>query len=389
MKVIYIAYIDRKSGPFFHAKGFISAFTKLVEKLIVIGLKDTDKVLNYNRPKTLKLIKKFQPHITWDLKLIIINIIRLYREHKIIKREKPSLIILRYELYTFSAAFWAWLFKIPLIIEANGSPAYECNKFGMKGNYQLARCFENKILDSAKAIIVISTELKKFFIHARNISEKKIYVNPNGVDLHRFNPNTTNTAKKHLNLSDHFVIGYVGTFSPRHDITTLIEAATIAVSKISEAIFLLVGDGMLSSDIRRLVNEYSLKDHIKFIGRVGHNDIPLYIAAMDTAVTLFPPTLNNQFHGSPVKIFEYMAMKKAIITTKIGQLKEIFTDGYNGFLVDQEDEEGVAKRILEIYSDEQLKKRLGENAYKTLIEKGFTWEDNAKRVFEVCQKVLQ
>jgi glycosyltransferase involved in cell wall biosynthesis len=389
MKVAYFAYIDRKVGPYFHAVGFSSAFSKFVDRLCIIGIKDTDKMPNYNRPKALRLLKKLQPHITWDIKLILKNALRIPREYAILKREKPDIIILRYELYTYSAAVLAWLFKIPLIIEANGSPAFECDKFGTPGNYHLARFFEKRILAASAAINAISKEVKDFIVQTSNITEGKIHINPNGVDLEKFKPRSTAMAKRQLGLGGRFVVGFIGSFSPWHDLMTLVKAAKIVVAYKPNVCFLLVGDGRLRSYIQRRVSECNLNDFVKFTGRVRQDRITSYIAAMDVAIALSLPTYGDKFHGSPVKIFEYMAMKKAIIATRIGQFEEIIADGSNGIIVKQQDEKAVAREIITLTEDEQLRTKLGVNAYNTIIEKGYTWEENAKRAWQVCKAVLQ
>jgi glycosyltransferase involved in cell wall biosynthesis len=388
MKVVYFAYIDRKVGPYFHAIGFAAAFSKFVNKLVVVGLRDTNKILNYNRPKALRVLKKLQPHITWDIKLILKNVLRIPREYSVIKRERPDIVILRYELYTFSAAMLAWLFKVPLIIEANGSPALECDKFGSPGNGHLARFFESRIIGSAKALNVVSNELRNYFIRDDNISKEKINVIPNGVDLKKFKPISTDVAKSQLGLNYEFIVGYTGSFSLRHDLTTLIKAFRIA-KKRKDMQLVLVGDGKLYSKIEKLVAEYGLNNSVVFVGRVSHDLIATYIAAMDITVTLFPPTWAGKFHGSPIKIFEYMAMKKAIITTKIGQLEEIIADGHNGFLVDEQDEKAVARKIITLAEDESLRAELGRNAHKTIIEKRYTWEENAKKNWKICKEVVK
>jgi glycosyltransferase involved in cell wall biosynthesis len=389
MKIAYFAYIDRKVGPYFHAIGFTTAFSKLVDKLIVIGLKDTDKRLNYNRPRALRLLKKLQPHISWDIKLILKNALRIPREYAIVKREKPSTIILRYELYTFSAAVLARSLRIPLLIEANGSPAYECDKFGSPGNYHLARFFEKRILGSANAINSVSKEVKDFFVNASGIADEKIHINPNGVDLNKFRPRLTKVAKRELGFNNRFVVGFIGNFSPWHDVTTLIEAAKIVVRKNKNVCFAIVGDGRHRMDMIRLVTKYDLTDFFKFVGRISHDHIPSYIAAMDVATALSLPTYGDKFHGSPIKMFEYMAMKRAIIATRIGQLEEIIEDGFNGFLVDQQNEEAVACKIITLADNKYLRTKLGENAYNTIVEKGYTWEENARRTWEICKEVVK
>ena len=79
--------------------------------------------------------------------------------------------------------------------------------------------------------------------------------------------------------------------------------------------------GRSSQDIERLIKENGLTDRFTLTGGVPHSDIPKYIAAMDIGIA--PYCCKEPFHGSPMKIFEYMAMGKPVIASAQGQIKDI------------------------------------------------------------------
>jgi glycosyltransferase involved in cell wall biosynthesis len=100
-----------------------------------------------------------------------------------------------------------------------------------------------------------------------------------------------------------------------------------------------------------------------------------------------PLTDGSEFFGSPTKLFEYLAMEKGIIASRLGQIGEVITDGENGLLVQPADTEGLARAIERMSVDCELRTRLGKAARKTAIER-YTWQHNAARVFDAMNAVL-
>ena len=94
-----------------------------------------------------------------------------------------------------------------------------------------------------------------------------------------------------------------------------------------------------------------------------------------------PSTDGSEFFGSPTKLFEYLAMGKGIVASRLGQVGEVIIDGENGLLVEPGDADGLARAIERLAVDGELRSRLGAAARKTAIER-YTWRHNAARVFD-------
>jgi len=93
-----------------------------------------------------------------------------------------------------------------------------------------------------------------------------------------------------------------------------------------------------------------------------------------------PSTDGSEFFGSPTKLFEYLAMGKGIVASRLGQVGEVIIDGENGLLVEPGDADGLARAIERLAGDGELRARLGAAARETAIER-YTWRHNAARVF--------
>jgi len=92
----------------------------------------------------------------------------------------------------------------------------------------------------------------------------------------------------------------------------------------------------------------------------------------------------NGFFGSPTKLFEYMAMSRPVVASRLGQIADVIRDGENGILVDPGDAKALANAIVRLAENNQLREELGAMARQTVIS-GYTWRHNARRVFEFME----
>ncbi|MFY9556630.1 MAG: glycosyltransferase, partial [Blastocatellia bacterium] len=119
-----------------------------------------------------------------------------------------------------------------------------------------------------------------------------------------------------------------------------------------------------------------------FTGRVSHDEVPAFLDACDILVSPHvDSTDGSKFFGSPTKLFEYMAMAKPIVASRLGQIGDVIIDGENGLLVEPGDANALARAIERLAYDEALRARLGASARQTVIKR-YTWKHNAARVFE-------
>jgi glycosyltransferase involved in cell wall biosynthesis len=101
-----------------------------------------------------------------------------------------------------------------------------------------------------------------------------------------------------------------------------------------------------------------------------------------------PSTDGSEFFGSPTKLFEYLAMGKGIVASRLGQVGEVIIDGENGLLVEPGDADGLARAIERLAVDGELRSQLGAAARKTAIER-YTWRHNAARVFDAINVLFE
>jgi len=145
----------------------------------------------------------------------------------------------------------------------------------------------------------------------------------------------------------------------------------------SDISFLFVGAGSERRHIDVLAADPRYRERIVIAGRVPYDEVPGYLAACD--ILAAPHAAAPGFIGSPVKLFEYLAMGKAIVTTDLEQLGEVVQNEHNGLTVPPGDAEALARAIVRLADDEDLRLRLGAAARHD-AETLYTWRGNAERV---------
>ncbi|MBM3254443.1 MAG: glycosyltransferase family 4 protein, partial [Candidatus Omnitrophica bacterium] len=312
---------------------------------------------------------------------------------KIAAKTKPDIIYQRYNILNYSGVTLARHLKIPFILEIHSFATWTRQHWSRtKGRFlRSIHNVEMLNLKAADLLIVVSEPLRKDLINL-GIDEKKILVNPIGVDPQKFNPEVeaelrTQGLKRQLKIgSDKVIVGFAGSFGPWHGIPELTEAIYEILSKhlCSNACFLLIGDGQYRADTEKKLRNY---ENVIFTGQVPYTEIQYYLAFCNILVVPNnPPMHGKEFFGSPTKMFEYMAMGKAIVASNLGQIGLVLENSKTAILVEPGNIRELINGILMLVKDGNLRENLGKNARKKVIAE-HTWKENTKRVMEAVQRL--
>jgi glycosyltransferase involved in cell wall biosynthesis len=148
----------------------------------------------------------------------------------------------------------------------------------------------------------------------------------------------------------------------------------------ANARLLLVGDGPARADLEALAGELRLGERVRFTGVVSRDAVPAYVAAFDIA--LQPAVVA---YASPLKLFEYLALGKAIVAPNQPNIEEVLDDDLNALLFDPAQAGALEALLARLASDEALRRRLGEGARATIGRLHLTWHGNAQRVVALGQ----
>jgi len=290
---------------------------------------------------------------------------------------QPDLIYERANYLQTSGVEVAKKLNIPHVLEVN-SPYVE-ETFELEGAKswfpRWALTAEEKQLRDTDKIVVVSSALRTFFCKRYDLEEDRFLLTPNAIrpeDV-KVDLDLLETLRVDIGLKEEQVIGFVGSIFPWHGVEMLVEA--FAGMKASTHRLLIVGDGEVLPEIKSLAKRLGVADRIVFTGNVPRKEIFTYIELMDICVA---PKAG--WYQSPIKIFEYGSLSKAIIAPALTPLKDVMQDSIHALLI--EPEKGRLTSALEtLTEDASLKNALGTAWYKKVMDQ-HTWEQNARKVLE-------
>lgn len=312
---------------------------------------------------------------------------------KAIAGRRPRVIYQRHGGFVLSGAILARLLRVPLALEYQGSVHWWAKTWVPTRFLGLLQRVEDLSLEAASIVVVVSDALRTELV-AKGIHPERIIVNPAAVDPERFqsSPRRNQTREDFGFVEGNVVVGFVGSFSHWHGIDVLERAILHLLARpdrsatLSKLRFLLVGDGVLRRSMERRLDEGGASKLTVFTGTVPADRVPDFLDAADILVAPNVPMPGKAFFGSPSKLFEYMAMGKAIVASDLDQLADVLEHGETAWLVPPTDDRGLADAIEHLASSPELRLRLGRNAHAAALER-HTWRQNALRLIKAVGRV--
>jgi glycosyltransferase involved in cell wall biosynthesis len=121
-----------------------------------------------------------------------------------------------------------------------------------------------------------------------------------------------------------------------------------------DAVFLVVGDGQRREELEALAAALGLGESVRFLG--WRADLERIYRASDVVV------LTSKNEGSPVALIEAMAAGRPVVSTCVGGVPDVVTEGESGLLVEMDDAVGLAKALGRLAGDRALGEALGAAA---------------------------
>jgi len=222
------------------------------------------------------------------------------------------------------------------------------------------------------------------------VPPEKLEIVPAGVDTDRFRRDTEAGLKVRgkFGLEDERVVGYVGTFQRWHGVNELLEACKGLGPSPRRVKLMLVGPYF--NEAMRFAEEIGMKDDTVFTGAVPYESVPDYINACDVLCAPYDPSLSKlrTTHGigAPLKVLEYMACEKAVVSTEVPPITEVVRSGSTGLLVPPGDTKSLAKAIGSLFENPALAERMGSDARQEVCER-YSWNGLARTIERALKEV--
>jgi glycosyltransferase involved in cell wall biosynthesis len=252
----------------------------------------------------------------------------------------------------------------------------------------LGKKLEKATIKNSSRVITINKKLAEFVIGLGAEKEKTCVIGA-GIDLIRFDPKVdgSEVRKAYGIRKDDIVLFFMGWlyhFSGLKEVA--IELAKIKDEKPNVK-FLIVGDGDAFDDLRRIREEYKLDGQMILTGKQPYEKIAEFIAAADICLLPAYPDERTMQDIVPIKMYEYMAMGKPVITTKLPGVMKEFGEDHGVIYLDKP--EDALWRAVELVEGGMVEE-YGSKA-RGFVE-GYGWDDvvdEFEGILEVVVKCSQ
>ena len=281
---------------------------------------------------------------------------------KVLAHARPDVLYGR-DLYSLS---WLVSAQYPFYYESHVPPPNRLRKY-----------LEQRILQSPylQKLIVITDALKQEYLRIfPQLSPDRIQVAHDGADL----PAAIQKVQQLPGRDRVIKIGYVGQLFAGKGIDIIVKVA----AKLPELDFHIIGGK--PEDIANWKSEANLSN-LYFHGHIPHGNLQGYFEAFD--IMLLPNQEKVKIGGyrdigpwtSPLKLFEYMSYKKAIVASDLPVLREVLQHEVNSLLCTPAVVDEWKQAVLRLADDAALRERLGSTAYQQFVAR-YTWQQRAEVV---------
>jgi len=373
------------AGYSVHMKSVIEGFRRAghhVECMIA----GSEKFGNASRslfPVLKKILPKSSALFLRDFVEAAQDILNLRKIRLRLQNRKFDFIYERYAAFHFAASMLGQRLRIPHILEVNSPEISERAEYEGFSLQRLGKKLELGVIRSASAVLVVSNTLREILI-GEGISPQRIFVVPNAVDCELFNPYKVQPAiLEGEGMQDKVVVGFVGSLARWHGVEVILGIAEEILSNSNQFHFLIVGEGKKSDYLKSVISLKGISQHFTLTGAVSHDTLPSLLQAMDITIAPYPKM--KDFYFSPLKLFEYMAMEKPIVASKIGQIDEILGDGH-AILVEPGNAQEFAKAITNLADQPGVREQMGKKV-RQKAQGCYTWDSNIKRIEDIYHKI--
>ena len=318
------------------------------------------------RPSQEELAAYYGLEKTFEVRWLTTRSRRSFTWHAIreARKEKPDLI------YSWSpqSSVFALLHRLPLIFELHEPPL---GRFGPVWY----RWFLH--LSGNKRLVSITKALED--VLSRNYGlPSNVVIAPNGIDLERYDSlPSPQLARRELGFQDTPTVICTGHLYAGRGVETFVTLA----EKSPETQFLWIGGRQADVEVWR--ERAKEQENLRFTGFIQQTELPLYQSAADILIAPYASQISGSSGGdsasvaSPMKLFDYMAAKRAIITSDLPVIREVLKEE-TAVLVSPDDLDAWHNAITRLLSDPELREKLAKNAYARV--KDYTWLARQKKI---------
>lgn len=381
MRILYHHRIASKDGQNVHVEEIITALRELGHEVRLVAPEMADETEFGHDGGWVAKLKAALPKALYELLEMAYSVVAYRRLARAIREFRPDVIYERYNLFLFAGVWAKRRFGLPLLLEVNAPLAEERAAHDGMAFPGLARRAQAWVWRRADVCLPV-TRVLAGHVQRAGVPEARIEVLHNGINRTHFDAAPTHdAARAALGLSGKTVLGFTGFVRAWHGLDRVIR--WMATTGQENVHLLVVGEGPARAELEALSRELGIGDHITFTGLVARERVPGLVAAFDVA--LQPAVVE---YASPLKLFEYLALGRAVVAPAVPNLMEVLCDDDNALLFDPGQAGALEAALSRLCGDADLRERLGRAARATIDARGLTWRANAGRITALFERCL-
>lgn len=386
MRVVYHHRTQGAGVEGVHIRGVADAFRRLGHEVEVISppgvtlVGESASPVRANRVAQRSALHRMYesvsnrfPERLFEIAEVLYNVPALVRLHRRLAAAPIDLLYERYALYLFAGVLAAWWRHVPVVLEVNDATCIERSR--TLRFTRLAGWLEGRVLRGATVVVTVSGEFRRLLCERHGLSPERILVLPNAAEPDVLATPTSVAVRRQPPSHDGVVAGMVGAFVKWHGVDFLLDALAQEILR-SGSLLVLVGDGPERETITARIAKWKVERNVVFTGFLSRAAALDEIRAMDICIVS-----DSNRHGSLMKLFEYLALGKAVLVPAYGPVAEIVTSGENGMLFRPRDAGDFVEKFRTLASDPELRTRIGRNA-RVSVERFHTWDHRVRDLLQ-------
>ncbi|HEY2827860.1 MAG TPA: glycosyltransferase, partial [Pirellulales bacterium] len=251
--------------------------------------------------------------------------------------------------------FWgrlaAWRAGVPVVISAIHSTGWP------DGITWLNR----RLTSLTDAFVAVASRHAEHLMDEEKLPVGRVHTIPNGVDTETYRPQSLGKeVRRQFNIPLAApIVGIVAVLRPEKNHELFLRVAARVRKEVSEAHFLVIGDGPRRAELESLTSQLNLVDSVHFLGQ--RPDVVQLLNLFDVFV------LTSHNEANPVSILEALATGKPVVATRVGSVPETVLEGVTGYLVNPGDEAEMARQVTALLLDPAKAQRLGAAGRRHVI----------------------
>lgn len=309
------------------------------------------------------------------------DLVTLTKLYRMMRRERPHIVHTHLAKAGFVGRIAARLARVPVVLHSSHGTIYQGYFSPAKTRLYLWLERLGGLLSTR--IIASSPTLRDDLVRMKIISAGRIVIIPYGFELDGLatQPRHAGTFRDSLGIPrDASVAGTVGRLVAIKNIPLFLEAVALARQQGVDVRPVIVGGGELRAELEARARELGLADVAVFAG--WQPDLLAVYADFDALV------LSSNNEGTPVSLIEAMAAGCPVVSTRVGGVADLVTDGVTGRVVDAGDREALASAIVAVFREPEATQEMAARAKRYVLDRHQARERN-RDVVRLYEELLQ